>query len=470
MGHVILLLAGLAAGFAMWMDPVARQRANPPSRRVRRAVFVLATLGMLALLVQLVEVAAAKRVDWPLRVWAGPYLVTAVLALALPAVAVTISRRLGLAILAGWITGGAAISASGLVLALDSESLAGAGVIGFACTLLILLAAAGAWLRGGDPGPTPAWRWRSRTNAFAAFLLVAVTIAAGSAILVRYNEKPAFFTAVVPSPDGQRLYALGPQGDRAYVTRRGADAVRVVDTERNVIVGNPIPVGKRPSDVAVAPDGRHAYVSNTDAGTVSVIDTATNNTVDQPIPVGEEPRQLAVSPDGKRVYVADSGSDQVSVIDTATNKTVGQPIAVANHPQGLTLSADGQRLYITTGGIWNFTDEGVTVTDTATGRILGEPFDVSISNAGKAALVDGWSGIAVSPDGRQAYVTDGWSNAVVAIDLSEGHVIPRAIKVGTHALGITHSPNGRFLYAATAQGISVIDAPAFESTLIPFFV
>jgi YVTN family beta-propeller protein len=509
-GHMILLLAGLATGFATWMDPVARQRANPPSRRVRRAVFVLAMLGMLALLVQLVEVAAAKRVDWPLRVWAGPYLVTAVLALALPAVAVTTSRRLGLAILAGWITGGAAIIASSLVLAWDNESLAGAGVIGFACTLLILLAAAGAWLRGGDPGPTPAWRWRSRTNAFAALLLVAVTIAAGSAILVRYNEKPALFTAVASSPDGQRLYALedviaagetrmwtidvatnraigkpivlgngwqasdrialNPQGDRAYITRRGTDTVRVVDTERNAIVGNPIPVGKRPSDVAVAPDGRHAYVSNTDSGTVSVIDTATNKTVGQPIPVGEAPRQLAVSPDGKRVYVADSGSDQVSVIDTATKNTIGQPIAVANHPQGLTLSADGQRLYITTGGIWNFTDEGVTVVDTATSRILGQPFDVSISSNGKAARIVGWSGIAVSPDGSHAYVTDGWSNAVVAIDLSEGHVIPRAIKVGSNALGITHSPNGRFLYAATAQGISVIDAPAYESTLIPFFV
>ena len=81
--------------------------------------------------------------------------------------------------------------------------------------------------------------------------------------------------------------------------------------------------------MAAAADGKHVYVSNQNDDTVSVIDTATG-AVSAPIPVGAKPSGVAITPDGKHAYVANNGTGllsaapaevvtgTVSVIDTAT--------------------------------------------------------------------------------------------------------------------------------------------------------
>jgi DNA-binding beta-propeller fold protein YncE len=148
---------------------------------------------------------------------------------------------------------------------------------------------------------------------------------------------------------------------------------------------------------------------------------------------------------------------------------VGKPIPVANRPGGLAISPDGRRLYVSTGGIWNFTGEGVTVIDTATGKTIGKPFDLGIDVASQSVPVIGWSGITVSPEGGWVYVTNGWSNAVLVIGTVKHRVSTRPIKVGAHALGIAASPNGHYVYAATAVGVSIIDASAYESELVTIF-
>ena len=93
-----------------------------------------------------------------------------------------------------------------------------------------------------------------------------------------------------------------------------------------MVVGNPIPVGNIPFDLAVTPDGKSVYVSN--GATVSVIDTASNMVVGNPIPVGGGVIGLAVTPDGKSVYAVVQTTNSVSVIDTASNMVVGNPIPV----------------------------------------------------------------------------------------------------------------------------------------------
>jgi YVTN family beta-propeller protein len=184
-------------------------------------------------------------------------------------------------------------------------------------------------------------------------------------------------------------------------------------------------------------------------------------------PSRQLPFGVAVTLDGSKVYVVNQGSNTVSVIDTGTSMTVGQPISVANRPGGLALSRDGRRLYVTTGGLWNFTDEGVAVIDTTTGRIVGKPFDVSI-HAGSDTPYDTWSGVTVSPNDGHVYVTNGSSNAVLVIDMYV-RVVPRAIKVGSYALDIAASPDGRYIYTATADGVSIIDAPSYNSELVTIF-
>lgn len=72
--------------------------------------------------------------------------------------------------------------------------------------------------------------------------------------------------------------AMSPNGDRAYVSLEGEDAVSVVDI-RTATISARWPVGRRPFTPVVNPSGTALYVPNYDAGTVSVIDTASGLTV-----------------------------------------------------------------------------------------------------------------------------------------------------------------------------------------------
>lgn len=55
--------------------------------------------------------------------------------------------------------------------------------------------------------------------------------------------------------------ALSPDGRRLYAAESGINAVAVIDTERNAVLGH-IPVGWFPSKLAVSPDGRSLVVAN----------------------------------------------------------------------------------------------------------------------------------------------------------------------------------------------------------------
>ncbi len=55
--------------------------------------------------------------------------------------------------------------------------------------------------------------------------------------------------------------ALSPDGRRLYVAESGINAVAVIDTEHDTVLGH-IPVGWFPSKIAVSPDGRSLIVAN----------------------------------------------------------------------------------------------------------------------------------------------------------------------------------------------------------------
>ncbi|GGK92933.1 hypothetical protein Sme01_59400 [Sphaerisporangium melleum] len=513
-GHVLLLGAALCALYTLWRHPAARLRPVPPHAWARRAVLVLAILGAFALLGALADVAAVKRVEEEVRVWAAPFQVAAMLALVLPAAAVTsATRSLGLSLLAGWIAGGTAILATMVALAMDGASPAPtmvAPVAVFAGTLALLCLAAVVWARVPEAASASPVHGRRRLGVAALPVLLALNAATGLGVVVRYDEFPALVTSVAVSPDGTRVYAVGDikgsggtrmwridtatrrtvgrsvalgsgfqsfyqiaissDGHRAYISRHDTNSVRVVDTRTNAIVGQPITVGSRPAGIAVSPDGRYVYVANTDSATVSVIYTRTGTAARPPIPVGVRPRGLAVGPKG-RIYVADSGSRQVSVIDPVTGQRTEVPTRddARGEPGGLAVSPDGTRLYVSTGGIWNLTGEGLQEVDIKAEPPTGKWYDVSIGASGRRARVEGWSGVAVSGDGEEVYVTNGWSDALLTFLPAAGRVSTRPIRVGRHATGIAVAPDGRYLYVATFDGVSIVDIVAGTSELVSLY-
>ena len=102
-----------------------------------------------------------------------------------------------------------------------------------------------------------------------------------------------------------------------------------------------------------------------------------------------------------------SATNTVSVIDTATNAVEAATIPVGTSPRGLAVTADGKHAYVA-----NVISDNISVIDTSTNTVVGTPIPVG----------DSPSLVAVTPDGRHAYVTNLASNNVSVIDTASGTV------------------------------------------------
>lgn len=130
-----------------------------------------------------------------------------------------------------------------------------------------------------------------------------------------------------------------------------------------------------------------SYVGNFKDNTVSVIDAGSGAVVGT-VPVSAGPHGMAITRDGRRVYVSGDGSSSVDVIDTATDKVV-KTIQVGKTPNGIALTPDDRLLLVTVYG-----ENRVAFVDTATDAVIATT-DVPKPHT-----------VAISPDGRLAYVTE----------------------------------------------------------------
>jgi YVTN family beta-propeller protein len=256
----------------------------------------------------------------------------------------------------------------------------------------------------------------------------------------------------IPTVDGNPVavgetpgfVAISPDGRLAYIARRAAGVVTVLDTAINKVVADvPIPAGP-PQFIAFTPDGSRAYVSvyNADLtiNAVAVLDTRTTKLVET-IPVNKKPYALAVSPDQKFVYVPSHDAAVIDIIDIAANKVV-QSVPVAPNPHWVTFDADGTFAYIA-----NHDSNLVSVMETASNTVI-DTIDVGISP----------HSIAVSPDGKQVAVVCFDSNDVYFID-TQTHGVLGIVPVGKNPQDLTYSPDGRYVYTANvdASTVSVVD-------------
>jgi YVTN family beta-propeller protein len=151
-----------------------------------------------------------------------------------------------------------------------------------------------------------------------------------------------------------------------------------------------------------------------------------------------------------RAFVANLGAHAVTPLDLITNQ-VGPPIPVGGNPDSIAISPDGRIAYVS-----NELDGTVSVIETATDRVVGAPIPAG-NNPGTVAL---------TPSGGTLYVTDELSNRVTVIDTAT-RAATDSIKVGSFPTGIAVAPDGLSALVSNAGANTVSVINTLTNTVAP---
>jgi YVTN family beta-propeller protein len=300
--------------------------------------------------------------------------------------------------------------------------------------------------------------------------------------------------------------ALGSESEAplAYVTQRDAQpgesdlcsvlgSVSVIDTTTNQVLATVFEVGPGPHGMAISSNGKKGYVANYGsfpsktasatclADTVSVLKLVTSASKDDSeddedddaahppkvvalVKVGPGPLGVAITPNDREVYVTNFGADPdlvpegvagntVSVINTRRNEVVAT-IPVGNLPAGVAITPDGRRAYVPNRG-----DDTVSVINTKSKKVVDT-----------VAVQDKPANVILTPDGDRAYVTNFGSNTVSVIDTATNMVVPvpdgEAIKVGLVPIGLAITPDGARVYVVNVNFSPVPPPPLGNVSVI----
>ena len=246
--------------------------------------------------------------------------------------------------------------------------------------------------------------------------------------------------------------AAAAQGT-AYVSSEKDDALTLIDTQTLAVKGT-IPTCKRGRHIQRLPDGK-LMVACTDSNAADVIDPATGKSVRR-VPLGDEPEAFDVSPDGKTIYVSNEDEAEASFVDAASGKVL-QSIKVGQEPEGVKLSADGKTLYVT-----SEVASMVHVIDVATAKVVK---NVKVGKRPRR--------MAITPDGKELWVTNEL-DASVSIVSTADHSVTGTIKFtvkGARAedispVGIAMTKDGKraFVSLGKANHVAFIDVPGRKVT------
>jgi len=292
--------------------------------------------------------------------------------------------------------------------------------------------------------------------------VTAQTFAASSGTLIQYAAGPdgaltLKSLAPVPplalpgplalSPDGQSLYAVDSAVD-------GSVLQYTVHPDGALSLKSPplVPTGRpEPTDLAVSPDGRNVYVpSDEDTGSsVSQYTISADGTLSPKspptVPTREFPGGLAVSPDSRSVYVAGSNGtglpgaiSQFSVGGDGSLSPKSPPaIPAAGQPSDVAVSPDGKSAYVVSGA--RASPNG-SVLQYAVGS------DGALTPMSPASVAaDTPVRIALNPDGNSVYVTDGNGSILQYTRAVDGTLSPKSpptVPTGTNPveIAVSHAP------------------------------
>jgi DNA-binding beta-propeller fold protein YncE len=239
-------------------------------------------------------------------------------------------------------------------------------------------------------------------------------------------------------------------GSRIFVAGISSNSISEIDAATNKVARtftdgsqSPSVSGSNPPAIMATPNGRQIYLAGSDyQAELTEIDTATGKVNGVPCRIGTgcEVQEMAALPDSSRVYLAGFGYafDPPApiffyAVDTATLQIVASVKMTTVGP--MAASPTGKFLYISTGS-------AISIFDTTQNAVTG-----SLPIGGVAAL-------AFSPDGSVAYAASG--STLDAIDTASGEVTA-SFNLGTgSATGVAVTPDGSQVWVTLAKSSSVV--------------
>ena len=196
-----------------------------------------------------------------------------------------------------------------------------------------------------------------------------------------------------------------------------------------------IPTEKTPKVIKVTPDEKYALVANWHSSSVSIVDVHTYKTIKN-IRVGGKnqyiPRGIAISSDSLKAYIANMRGGTISVIDLTTLEVIDD-IPVTPNPRHIVLSKDQRTLYIS---------------DNIYGKIIA--FDLIAKKKIKEVFIGKYARtIALSPDEKYVFGVSHDEGKLVVVDTGSFDIIYK--KDVPYPMGLAVTPDGRQLWVTSYQ-------------------
>ncbi len=295
--------------------------------------------------------------------------------------------------------------------------------------------------------------------------------------------------ALTPNPPTN--YVVNVFNPYAYVADVGQGLVHFINTGTPggspSTSGTALPISlsglsSGPNGIAVTPDGHYLYVALATSNQFAVIDTITNQAITgspfsfpSNTPCASPTAVVGIPYPNNEIYFACDGNSPTSpavVVMRADNTTGIASISLpaSSQPIGMAVTPDGKQVYVTLAG----TNQFAVIDTSANAQISGSPFSFP-----KGAACTSPKGVAITPDGNRVYFACSGSDSVLALSTADNQTVVASISTGKNsqpmALAITPDSNGSRVYAALkgTDQFAVIDntlsTPA-ETKASPFYL
>ena len=260
---------------------------------------------------------------------------------------------------------------------------------------------------------------------------------------------------------GAQVHGLATEasGQYLFATVESDHTLRIIDTTTDRAVATVALTG-RPNQCAATPDGKYVVVPIRDGNSVDIVDVAQQKVV-KVLPL-KVPHNAVVEPESNRyVFISSMGDRQINVVDLS-RLAYSAKVPVGGVPRPFVVAKDGRTMYVAESNL-----HGFVVVNVPEGSVVERVEVPSINKTPHARPFEPIDtlthGLALTPDGKELWVTSLLDDSIYVYDLKAKKVSQR-LATGDGPNWVSVSPDGRFVCVSNADShdVSIFDATAHK--------